>query len=58
MLMISAVALQATLEWLRGCVRATPSLRLQVLVTGSLYMVGDLLRLLHAGGPAGPGPRR
>ncbi|GAB4823124.1 hypothetical protein N2152v2_010170 [Parachlorella kessleri] len=38
--------LQATLEWLRRCVRETPSLRMQVLVTGSLYLVGDMLKLL------------
>jgi folylpolyglutamate synthase len=38
--------LQTTVEWLRRCAREAPSLRLQVLVTGSLYMVGDLLRLL------------
>ena len=39
-------SLQHTLEWLRRCVRETPSMRMQVLVTGSLYLVGDVLRLL------------
>lgn len=38
--------LQGTLEFLRRCVREKPSLRMQVLVTGSLYMVGDILKLL------------
>jgi folylpolyglutamate synthase len=38
--------LAATLEWLRRAVREAPALRLQVLVTGSLYVVGDLLKLL------------
>jgi hypothetical protein len=37
---------QVTLDWLRRCVRETPSLRMQVLVTGSLYLVGDMLKLL------------
>jgi len=36
----------STVEWLRSCVRARPRLRLQVLVTGSLYLVGDTLRTL------------
>lgn len=38
--------LQVTLDWLRRCVGETPALRLQVLVSGSLYLVGDMLRLL------------
>lgn len=38
--------LQVTLEWLRRCVREVPNLRMQVLVTGSLYLVGDVLRNL------------
>lgn len=38
---------QVTLEWCRQCVRASPNVRLQVLVTGSLYMVGDMLKLLN-----------
>lgn len=40
--------LAVTLDWLRRCVREAPSLRMQVLVTGSLYMVGDLLKQLQA----------
>jgi folylpolyglutamate synthase len=43
---VVAPSLQATVDWLRACVRARPQLRLQVLVTGSLYLVGDMLRLL------------
>lgn len=38
--------LQIALDWLRKRARETPALRLQVLVTGSLYLVGDLLKLL------------
>lgn len=45
--------LRTTLAWLRRCVHEAPSLRLHVLVTGSLYVVGDLLRLL--GSPQGGG---
>jgi folylpolyglutamate synthase len=40
-------SLGATLEWLRRCVREAPSVRMQVLVTGSLYLVGDMLRALQ-----------
>lgn len=40
-------SLQATVDWLRRCVKEKPSLKLQVLVTGSLYLVGDLLKLLR-----------
>jgi len=38
--------LQMALNWLRKRARERPALRLQVLVTGSLYLVGDLLKLL------------
>jgi folylpolyglutamate synthase len=38
--------LQMALDWLRKRARETPPMRLQVLVTGSLYLVGDLLKLL------------
>ncbi|KAL3685754.1 hypothetical protein R1sor_003776 [Riccia sorocarpa] len=41
------VSLPATLEWLRVCAKQHPKLHIQVLVTGSLYMVGDMLRLLR-----------
>ncbi len=41
-----SLPLQVTLDWLRRCVRETPSLRMHVLVTGSLYLVGDMLKLL------------
>ncbi|KAL9232610.1 hypothetical protein vseg_007701 [Gypsophila vaccaria] len=39
-------SLPLTIKWLRDCVRENPSLRLQVLVTGSLHLVGDVLKLL------------
>ncbi|KAK9835139.1 hypothetical protein WJX81_000787 [Elliptochloris bilobata] len=44
-----APSLHSAVEWLRGCVRQRPGLRMQVLVTGSLYLVGDILR--HLGRP-------
>ena len=40
-------SLCVALDWLRQCVREVPSLRVQVLVTGSLYLVGDLLKALQ-----------
>lgn len=40
-------SLSVTLDWLRRCVREIPNLRMQVLVTGSLYLVGDLLKALQ-----------
>jgi hypothetical protein len=40
-------SLSVTLDWLRRCVREAPALRMQVLVTGSLYLVGDLLKVLQ-----------
>ncbi|KAK9169855.1 hypothetical protein Syun_001995 [Stephania yunnanensis] len=39
-------SLPSTIKWLRDTVRRDPSLRLQVLVTGSLHLVGDVLKLL------------
>eukprot|EP00246_Nothoceros_aenigmaticus_P014831 TRINITY_DN5872_c0_g2_i1.p1 TRINITY_DN5872_c0_g2~~TRINITY_DN5872_c0_g2_i1.p1 ORF type:complete len:284 (+),score=55.24 TRINITY_DN5872_c0_g2_i1:231-1082(+) len=39
-------SLPATLEWLRQCARRNPSLHLQVVVTGSLHLVGDVLKTL------------
>lgn len=39
-------SLPLTINWLRDCVRRNPSLKLEVLVTGSLHLVGDVLRLL------------
>ncbi|XP_010543505.1 PREDICTED: folylpolyglutamate synthase isoform X2 [Tarenaya hassleriana] len=39
-------SLPLTINWLRDCVRKNPSLKLEVLVTGSLHLVGDVLRLL------------
>ncbi|BBN12887.1 folylpolyglutamate synthase [Marchantia polymorpha subsp. ruderalis] len=39
-------SLPATLEWLRSCARRHPQMHIQVLVTGSLYLVGDMLKLL------------
>lgn len=48
-------SLAVTLDWLRRCVREAPSLRMQVLVTGSLYLVGDLLKHLQNDGSGGSG---
>lgn len=39
-------SLPLTIKFLRDCARENPTLRLQVLVTGSLHLVGDVLRLL------------
>ncbi|EFJ23578.1 hypothetical protein SELMODRAFT_32076, partial [Selaginella moellendorffii] len=39
-------SLPAAIDWLRFCSARHPNLHLQVLVTGSLYLVGDVLRLL------------
>ncbi|KAG6414144.1 hypothetical protein SASPL_126862 [Salvia splendens] len=40
-------SLPMTINWLRDCVKINPSLRIQVLVTGSLHLVGDVLKLLR-----------
>ncbi|KAJ9565411.1 hypothetical protein OSB04_001377 [Centaurea solstitialis] len=40
-------SLPLALSWLRNCARENPSLKLQVLVTGSLHLVGDVLKLLR-----------
>ncbi|XP_069152546.1 folylpolyglutamate synthase [Solanum lycopersicum] len=40
-------SLPLTINWLRDCVRENPSLRLQVLVTVFLHLVGDVLKLLR-----------
>lgn len=40
-------SLPLTIKWLRDCVRENPSLRVQVLVTGSLHLVGDVLKLIR-----------
>ncbi|OVA11683.1 Folylpolyglutamate synthetase [Macleaya cordata] len=39
-------SLPSAIKWLRDCVRENPSVRVQVLVTGSLHLVGDVLKLL------------
>ncbi|XP_038904563.1 folylpolyglutamate synthase isoform X1 [Benincasa hispida] len=39
-------SLPLAIKLLRDCVRESPSIRLQVLVTGSLHLVGDVLKLL------------
>nr|GME20791.1 folylpolyglutamate synthase isoform X1 [Ipomoea batatas] len=39
-------SLPLTINWLRNCAKENPSSRIQVLVTGSLHLVGDALRLL------------
>jgi hypothetical protein len=41
-----APSVSSALAALRAAVRAAPALRLRVLVTGSLYLVGDTLRAL------------
>ncbi|XP_071715570.1 folylpolyglutamate synthase [Rutidosis leptorrhynchoides] len=40
-------SLPSAISWLRNSARDNPSLRLQVLVTGSLHLVGDVLKLLR-----------
>ncbi|KAL4557988.1 hypothetical protein LXL04_036184 [Taraxacum kok-saghyz] len=40
-------SLPLAVSWLRKSARENPSLRLQVLVTGSLHLVGDVLKLLR-----------
>ncbi|EOY09105.1 Dhfs-fpgs c isoform 2 [Theobroma cacao] len=40
-------SLPQTIKWLRDCVKEKPSVRVQVLVTGSLHLVGDVLKLLR-----------
>ncbi|XP_039129352.1 folylpolyglutamate synthase-like [Dioscorea cayenensis subsp. rotundata] len=40
-------SLPLTIKWLRDCLKENPSFRLQVLVTGSLHLVGDVLKLIR-----------
>lgn len=40
-------SLPMTINWLRDYVKNNPSSRIQVLVTGSLHLVGDVLKLLR-----------
>ncbi|GAB2267169.1 hypothetical protein Dimus_002153 [Dionaea muscipula] len=40
-------SLPQAIKWLRDCVKENPSFRVQVLVTGSLHLVGDVLKLLR-----------
>lgn len=40
-------SLSLAIKWLRDCARENPSIRFQVLVTGSLHLVGDVLKLLR-----------
>ncbi|KAF4373634.1 hypothetical protein F8388_025328 [Cannabis sativa] len=40
-------SLPLAIKWLRDCVKENPSIRLQVLVTGSLHLVGDVLKVLR-----------
>ncbi|XP_058209504.1 folylpolyglutamate synthase isoform X2 [Rhododendron vialii] len=40
-------SLPLAINWLRDCARKNPSLRIQVLVTGSIHLVGDVLKLLR-----------
>ena len=37
-------SVKSAIEWLRSASRARPGVRMRVLVTGSLYLVGDVLR--------------
>ncbi|PQP91949.1 hypothetical protein Pyn_34084 [Prunus yedoensis var. nudiflora] len=39
-------SLPLAIDWLRDCAKRNPSVRIQVLVTGSLHLVGDVLKLL------------
>ena len=39
-------SVKSAIEWLRSASRARPGVRMRVLVTGSLYLVGDVLRHL------------
>lgn len=39
-------SLPMAIKWLRDCVRQNESLRFQVLVTGSIHLLGDVLRLV------------
>ncbi|KAK9909332.1 hypothetical protein WJX75_000680 [Coccomyxa subellipsoidea] len=43
---VVAPSISSALDWLRTCVRERPNVRVQVLVTGSLYLVGDVLKHL------------
>ncbi|KAL7097808.1 hypothetical protein ACP275_10G166300 [Erythranthe tilingii] len=40
-------SLPTTINWLRDYAKENPSFRIQVLVTGSLHLVGDVLKLLR-----------
>ncbi|GMH20180.1 hypothetical protein Nepgr_022021 [Nepenthes gracilis] len=40
-------SLPLAIKWLRDCVKENPSFKVQVLVTGSLHLVGDVLKLLR-----------
>ncbi|KAI3446512.1 hypothetical protein Pfo_003177 [Paulownia fortunei] len=40
-------SLPLTINWLRNYIKENPSSRIQVLVTGSLHLVGDVLKLLQ-----------
>ncbi|XP_026663306.2 folylpolyglutamate synthase isoform X2 [Phoenix dactylifera] len=40
-------SLPLAIKWLRDCAKENPSLRLQVLVTGSFHLVGDIMKLLR-----------
>ncbi|KAJ4779534.1 Folylpolyglutamate synthase [Rhynchospora pubera] len=40
-------SLPSAIHWLRECARRNPTIQYQVLVTGSLHLVGDVLKLLR-----------
>ncbi|XP_043723302.1 folylpolyglutamate synthase-like isoform X2 [Telopea speciosissima] len=40
-------SLPLTIKWMRDSVKENPSVRVQVLVTGSLHLIGDVLKLLR-----------
>ncbi|XAR68462.1 Tetrahydrofolate synthase [Bertholletia excelsa] len=39
-------SLPLTINWLRDCVRKNPSIKIEVLVTGSIHLVGDVLKII------------
>ncbi|KAK9864316.1 hypothetical protein WJX84_006574 [Apatococcus fuscideae] len=41
-----APGLSSSIQWLRTCAQENPHLQIEVLITGSLYLVGDVLKLL------------
>lgn len=48
-------SVKSAIDWLRSASKARPGVRLRVLVTGSLYLVGDVLRHLGRAEEGGSG---